>query len=459
MTTPDRRTHDQLTEAVHQALPAVRRDLEALVAIPSVSADPAAAPHLRASADAVATLLRAAGLPRVDVLSADGGLPVVLAHRPPPPGAPTVLLYAHHDVQPPGDPSAWTSDPFQPQQRDGRLYGRGAADDKAGIAVHLAALRAHGDRLPVGITVLIEGEEEIGSPTLAGFLAAHRDRVQADVVILADSANAAVDVPALTTSLRGGVNLTVQVRALDHGVHSGVYGGAIPDALTALCRMLATLHNETGDVAVHGLTRTPTSTSTHILTEGDLRAESGLLDGVHLIGTGPLTDRLWTHPAIDVIGLDAPSVESASNTLIPTARATVSLRIAPGDDATRARDALIAHLRANAPWGVHVTFEPRATVAPYQAKTGGVAYRAAHQALTAAWGTPAVDVGIGGSLGFVTAFAETVPAAELLITGVEDPDTRAHAPNESLDLKVFERAAVAEALLLANLGDARQSSE
>ncbi|MGH3157518.1 MAG: dipeptidase [Streptosporangiaceae bacterium] len=443
--------HRQLTENVHHVLPEVRRDLEQLVRIPSVSADKTAAPHLHASAAAVAAMLRGAGLPEVDVLTVADGLPVVLGHRPGPPGAPTVLLYAHHDVQPPGEHGGWTGDPFEPAERDGRLYGRGAADDKAGIAVHLAAVRAHADRLPVGVTVLAEGEEEIGSPTLADFLASYRERIQADVVVLADSANPSVDVPALTTSLRGGVGVTVRVCALDHGVHSGVYGGAVPDALTALCRMLATLHDENGDVAVPGLVRGPAGPFE--LTESQLRAESGLLDGVQLIGTGPLTERLWTHPAIDVVGLDAPPVESASNTLIPEARALVSLRIAPGDDAARACEALITHLRSHAPWGVQVTTEPRATVAPYQAKTGGVAYRAAHAALAQAWGTPAVELGIGGSLGFVTDFAGAVPHAELLVTGVEDPDTRAHAPNESLDLKIFERACVAETLLLANLAD------
>jgi len=223
------RDSGELAAAVRRALPSVRADLERLVRIGSVSADPAAAPRLRASAAEVAAMLRAAGLPEVDVLGVEGGQPAVLGRRPGPPGAPTVLLYAHHDVQPPGDATAWDSDPFEPSERDGRLYGRGAADDKAGVAVHLAALRAHGDRLPVGVTVLVEGEEEIGSPALAGFLAAYSGRIRADVLVLADSINWAVDVPALTTSLRGGANVTVEVRALRHVVHSGAYGGPVPE--------------------------------------------------------------------------------------------------------------------------------------------------------------------------------------------------------------------------------------
>jgi acetylornithine deacetylase/succinyl-diaminopimelate desuccinylase-like protein len=445
-----------LTAAVQHALPSVRADLEQLVRIPSVSADPAAAPYLQASAEAVAVLLRQAGLTEVDVLAAGGSQPAVLARRPAPPGAPTVLLYAHHDVQPAGLRADWHSDPFTPAVRDGRLYGRGAADDKAGIAVHLAALRAHGDDLPVGVTVLIEGEEETGSPALEPFLDAYADRLQADVVVFADAVNWTADVPSLTTTLRGGSSVVVTVRTLEHGLHSGLYGGPVPDALTVLCRLLATLHDDRGDVAVPGLVRgTATGSGSRAdppdLAEAQFRAEAGLLDGVALTGTGRLTERLWTGPAIAVIGIDAPSVREASNTLIPAARAKVSLRIAPGDDAERARDALAAHLRAHAPWGAQVTVEPGATAAPYAARPGGRAYAAAHAALAQAWGTPAVDMGAGGSIPFVTAYAGLFPAAEILVTGVEDPDTRAHSANESLHLATFERACLAEALLLTNL--------
>ena len=443
-----------LTAAVRHVLPAVRADLEQLVRIPSVSADPAAAPYLQASADAVAVLLRQAGLPQVEVVAAGGSQPAVLAHRPAPPGAPTVLLYAHHDVQPAGLRADWDSDPFAPVVRDGRLYGRGAADDKAGIAVHLAALRAHGDALPVGVTVLIEGEEETGSPALGPFLDAYADRLKADVVVFADAVNWTADVPSLTTTLRGGASVVVEVRTLEHGLHSGLYGGPVPDALTVLCRLLATLHDDRGDVAVPGLTRgTGTGTPAPDLAEAQFRAEAGMLDGVALTGTGRLTDRLWTGPAIAVTVIDAPSVREASNTLIPVARAKVSLRIAPGDDPGRARDALAAHLRAHAPWGAQVSIEPGATAAPYAARSGGRAYAAAHAALAQAWGTPAVDMGAGGSIPFVTAYAGRFPAAEILVTGVEDPDTRAHSANESLHLATFERACLAEALLLANLAE------
>jgi cysteinylglycine-S-conjugate dipeptidase len=448
---PDQPDSRKLATAVQQVLPSVRADLERLVRIPSVSADLAAAAHVQASANEAAALLAQAGLAEVDVVSVAGGQPAVLGRRPGPPGTPTVLLYAHHDVQPTGDRASWDGDPFEPSERDGRLYGRGVADDKAGLATHLAALRAHGDELPVGVIVLVEGEEEIGSPTLAQFLAEYRDRLRADVVVFADAANWTVDVPSLTTSLRGAAPVIVEVRVLHHGVHSGMYGGPVPDALTALCRLLATLHDGQGNVAVTDLVR---GTADPLdMTEAQLRADAAMLDGVRLIGTGELTDRLWARPALTVIGIDAPSVAEASNTLIPVARAKVSLRVAPGDDVTRASAALAAHLTSHAPWGVQVTVEQAALAAPYSARTAGAAYQAAHWALAEAWGTPAVEVGCGGSIPFVTGYADLVPEAEILITGVEDPDTRAHGANESLHLATFERACVAEALLLHRLAD------
>ncbi len=447
----------QLRPALQRALPSVRSDLERLIRIPSVSADPSAEPQVQAAADASAALLRQAGLTSVEIVAVEGGQPAVLGHRPGPPGTPTVLLYAHHDVQPTGDPAEWVSDPFEPTERDGRLYGRGAADDKAGIAAHLAALRAHGDRLPVGVTVLVEGEEEIGSPTLDQFLAAYSGQLRADVVVFADAANWTVDVPSLTTSLRGAAPVVVEVRALQHGVHSGLYGGPVPDALTALCRLLATLHDERGDVAVAGLVR---GTADPLdLTEAQFRADAALLDGVQLIGTGGLTDRLWARPAVTVIGMDVPSVAEASNTLNPVARAKVSLRVAPGEDVTQASAALASHLEAHAPWGVHVTVEQSATAAPYTAKSEGAAYQAARWALAEAFGSPAVDVGGGGSIPFVTGYADIFPEAEILISGVEDPDTRAHGTNESLHLAMFERACLAETLLLHRLGAGADDQE
>ena len=437
--------------SVRAALPRVRDGLERLVRIPSISSDPAARGHVEASAVEVASQLDAAGMPEVEVVRAEGGLPAVLARRPGPPGAPDVLLYAHHDVQPVGEPTDWRSEPFEPVERHGRLYGRGAADDKAGIAVHHAALAALGDDLGVGVTVLIEGEEEIGSPTLPALLAAHRDRLAADVLVLADSTNWRVGVPALTTSLRGGVSVVVEVATLRHAVHNGVYGGPVPDALTVLARLLTTLHDERGDVAVPGLAR---GTADPLdLTDDRLRDEAGVLDGVRLIGSGSLTSRVWRGPALSVVGIDAPRVDGAGMVLVPSARARLALRIAPGDDPGAARDALVRHLESHAPWGAQVRVTAGRPVAPYSARTTGPAYTAARETYATAWGVPPVEIGVGGSIGFLAPFAEAFPDAEVLITGVEDPDTRAHAADESLHLAEFERACIAEALLLHRLGE------
>ena len=442
---------DAIRAALEAVLPAVRADLEKLVRIPSVSAEPGAHERLANCAAEVAAMFRAAGVPNARMVRADSGLPAVVGTRPGPPDAPTVLLFAHHDVQPPGDRRGWTSDPFEPREHAGRLYGRGAADDKAGIAVHLAALRACGDSLPVGIAVLVEGEEEIGSPTLGALLDTHDSELRCDVVLLPDSTNWTVDVPALTTSLRGGANVVVEVRTLRHAVHSGVYGGAIPDALTALCRLVATLHDAAGNVVVGGLSHDVGIAPE--LSEERLRDEAGVLDGVQLIGTGLLTDRLWTRPAIAVIGIDAPSVRDGSNTLIPVARAKLSMRIAPNDDPISAREALAAHLEAHAPWGVQVTVEPGGSVAPYTALTDGPVFAAARRAFARAWGTPPVEIGVGGSISFVTALRARQPEAHVVITGVEDPNSRAHGTDESLDLGTFRRSCLAETLLLTLLGE------
>jgi cysteinylglycine-S-conjugate dipeptidase len=429
----------------------LRSELAALVRIPSVSADPDRSEAMDRSARAVAEWLATAGL-AVEIVRA-GGHPAVLGHRPAPPGAPTVLLYAHHDVQPAGDRADWDSDPFEPVERDGRLYGRGAADDKAGIALHVAALRALGDDLGVGVTVLVDGEEEIGSPTLGAILEQHRDRLAADVVVIADSTNWRVGVPALTTTLRGGAAAVVEVRTLRHAVHNGVYGGPVPDALTALVRLLSTLHDDGGDVAVAGLHRGAADPLD--LTDERLRADAGVVDGVRLIGTGSLTARLWTGPAISIVGIDAPAVDGGSLVLVPSARAKVSMRIAPGDDAAAARDALLRHLRAHAPWGASVTVTAGGVVESFAARTDGPAYAAARAAMEEAWGVRPVEIGVGGSISFVTTMARAFPDAEILITGVEDPDTRAHGANESLHLADFERACAAEALFLRKLAEPR----
>jgi acetylornithine deacetylase/succinyl-diaminopimelate desuccinylase-like protein len=443
-------TEDDLRAAIRRELPGVRADLERLARIPSIAFDGFDHAEVERSAETVAELLHGAGLPDVRIVRANSGQPAVIGRRPAPPGAPTVLLYAHHDVQPVGDLTQWQSDPFEPTERDGRLYGRGVSDDKAGVMAHVAALRAFGDALPVGVVVFVEGEEEYGSDSLEPLLREYRDVVASDVIVIADSGNWDVGQPALTIGLRGLVNAFVEVRTLDHAIHSGMFGGAVPDALTALSRLLATLHDDAGDVAVEGLVRGTAAPLDY--PEDRFRHEAGVLDGVELIGTGRLVERVWTRPAIAVLGIDAPPTAGAPNALIPVAKAKVSVRIAPGDNWKSAYDALTAHLERHAPWGAEVTVSLESGGEPCVIDATGPAYDAARAAFMAAWdGAAPVDIGVGGSIPFIATFQELFPAASILVTGVEDPDARAHGPNESLHLGEFERVCVAEALLLANL--------
>ncbi len=441
---------EQLRARVAEVLPGIRADLEDLVRIESVSADPARADEVQRSAEAVRALFEAEGC-ETEIVSVDGGAPAVIAHKAGPAGTPTVLLYAHHDVQPENDHAEWDSPPFEPTERGDRLYARGAADDKAGVVAHLAALRIFGDDLPVGVTLFIEGEEEVGSDTLPALLAAHQDRLAADVIVIADSGNWDIGEPALTTSLRGLVRADIEVRTLTHAVHSGMWGGLVPDALITLSRLIATLHDDAGDVSVEGLHRGPAADV--VYPEQRLRAESGATAGVEWIGTGSVVERLWTKPALSITGLDAPQVDGASNTLVPTARAKISLRIAPGDTTANAIECLRRHLEARVPWGAELTFTVVDTGEATAIDATGPAYDAARRAFTEAWdGTEPVDMGVGGSIPFIAEFLEAFPEASVLVTGVEDPDTRAHGANEGLHLAEFERVVLAEALLLRNLG-------
>ncbi len=444
-------THDQITaikERVAGLMPQVRADLEALTRIPSVSLDSFDQQHVEDSAHAVADLLRAEGL-QVEIIR-EGGRPAVLGHLDGPEGSPTVTLYAHHDVQPPGDDRLWESPAFEPTERGGRLYGRGSADDKAGVMAHVAALRAHEDQLPVGVTIFVEGEEEIGSDSLLTILERHGDKLRADAIVLADSGNWDIGEPALTTTLRGMVRVVATVTTLDHGVHSGMFGGAVPDAVTVLVRLLATLHDEDGNVTVDGL---KSGTAADLdYSEQRLREESGLLEGVSLIGSGSLLTRMWNRPAITTIGVNAPSVETASNTLVPSASAKISMRIAPDEDPIEAFELLKGHLEKHVAWGARLQVDLDDQGPGFAADASGPVYDQARAAFADAWGVEPVDIGVGGSIPFVARFAEKFPDAGILVTGVEDPDARAHGANESLHLGEFEKVCQAEALLLARLG-------
>jgi len=441
---------DELRSRIQDVLPGIRRDLEDLVRIESVSADPERASEVQRSAEAVSALFEAEGF-RVQITTADGGAPAVIAHKAGPAGAPTVLLYAHHDVQPENDHADWDSPPWEPTERGGRLYGRGAADDKAGIATHLAAARAFGDDLPVSLVMFIEGEEEVGSDSLVALLRQHHDELRSDVIVIADSGNWDIGVPALTTSLRGLVRADVEVRTLTHAVHSGMWGGLVPDSLMALARLIASLHDDEGNVTIDGLHAGPAAEVDY--PEERLRAESGAAGGVRWIGSGSTVERLWTKPALSITGLDAPKVAGASNTLVPLARCRISLRIAPGDTTENAVACLRKHLEAHVPWGAGLGITVVDTGEATQIDATGPAYDVARTAFRDAWdGVEPIDMGVGGSIPFIAEFLQAFPQASVLVTGVEDPDTRAHGANEGLHLAEFERVLLAEALLLDGLG-------
>jgi acetylornithine deacetylase/succinyl-diaminopimelate desuccinylase-like protein len=457
-----------------------RTDLERLVRIEGISADPAAASAVRTGAEAVRDLLTARGLHGARLLELDGAPPAVFAeHRSAGPGALTVLLYAHHDVQPTGDAAMWTSPPFEPTERDGRLYGRGAADDKAGVLVHVAAidawLQARGE-LPVNVKVFIEGEEEVGSEHLGGFLTAYGEQLRADVIILTDTVNWKVGIPAITYLLRGLVDCDVEVRGLDHALHSGMYGGPVPDPLTGLVKLLAGLTDAHGAVAVPGFcddVRAPTDVERARLDsldfdEAAFRTEAGLLDGVTLGGDPTLhpLERLWMQPNATIIGLDAPAVATSSNTLVPSARARVSVRLAPGQDPVRARDVLCSWLEDNVPFGLVTTVTPGAAAGAFvcdpDREPARAAFAAASTALEAAYGAPVVYAGVGGTIPFVEPIARAFADADgnpapALLLGVEDPDTRAHGIDESLHLADWHSACLGEAYLLGLLADAARA--
>lgn len=429
--------------------------LKELVSIPSVAWESHDLSKVQESAEAVRELAKSAGFDEVDILRAprpDGqdGMPAVVAHKKPRPGFPTVLLYAHHDVQPVGDGSDWKTDPWSATLVGDRLYGRGAADDKAGLMTHLtsfAALQeAVGEDLGLGVTLFIEGEEEAGSPSFENFLATYRDKLSADAIVVADSSNWRAGVPALTTSLRGVISGTISVRTLDHALHSGMFGGPVVDANTAMVRILASLHDDNGSVAIEGLTRGQEPSLTY--DEDDFRNDAGTLPDAPLTGTGSVSSRLWQQPALSIIGMDITPVEQSSNTMAATTRARVSLRVPTGQDPHEAHRLLKEHVEKNAPWGCQVDYEAGEAGQPFEADVSSGPAEAVLEAMRSAWSEEPVLMGMGGSIPFVASLVETFPEAAILITGIEDPDTRAHSANESLYVPDFQRAIVSEAMFL-----------
>ncbi|MEV7191745.1 M20/M25/M40 family metallo-hydrolase [Streptomyces sp. NPDC093510] len=406
----------------------LRADLERLASIPSIAFPGFPPEPVEQAHDLVAGLLREAGVPRVERLDLPDTAPVILGEIPPPePGAPTVLLYSHYDVQPPGDTSLWKSPPFEPTPVEGGLRACGIADDKANVIAHLGMLRAFGGRPPVGVRIVVEGQEEYGS-AFESHPPTDPERFACDAMVIADHGNIRPGTPTLATGLRGACEVVAEVRTLDEPRHSGEFGGAAPDALLVLIKALGTLHDVHGDVAVEGLRREEWSGTTY--TEEEFRSLAGVREGVPLIGGGSLGERLWSGPAITVIGLDAPDVESAVSAVVPYARARLNLRCHPRQDPKEAQGLLAAHLRSLKPFGVPLTVTPGAAGPGYEAATDGPAYRAARTALKEAWGTDASYAATGGSIPLVNGLAAAAPGAEVLLFGAQDGMCNLHAPNE-----------------------------
>lgn len=455
---------DQLTArvlgAVEASMEQTVAELKSLVRVPSVAFDGYDHAQLERSAEAVRELMLTTGVfdsvriervpvaPGSDVL----GQPAVIARREAAPGMPTVLLYAHHDVQPWGDEALWRTPPFEPTVVGDRLYGRGASDDKAGVISHVAALRVLQEIAPnsgLGIALFIEGEEEFGSRSFDNFLAVHRDTLAADAIIVADSDNWSTSVPALTVALRGNLAFRLTVSTLEHASHSGMAGGLAVDGTMAMVQTLATLWGDDGSVAVAGLK--PSGRPVPERDESELRSELGVLEGVSLAGSGPLLERTWFKPAITVTGMDIPAVQDASNTILPSMSAKISVRIAPGQNSDEALAAIEEHIRANVPFGAKYEITEVDRGDPFLVDTSGEAVAAMKRAMADAWGAEPVETGIGGSIPFISTLEREFPEAEILVTGVEDPATMAHSPNESQHLGVLQKAIGAEALFLTRL--------
>jgi len=448
-----------LQNAISNLMPQAKVDLARLVAYKSVAnTDVEPLQECLDAANDVAKSLAAAGIQNVKLLEMPYGHPAIYGHTPAPPGAPTVLLYAHYDVQPPLDETGeWLSPPFELTERDGRWYGRGAADCKGSLVAHLTALRAYNGKFPVGIKVIIEGSEEQGLGELEGYVDEHPEEFQADAILIADTGNFKLGLPTFTTTLRGMVAITLRVHTLAGGVHSGMFGGPAPDALVALIKMLATLHDEHGNVTIQGLENSQSWQGVEYPID-QFRSDARVLDGVDLVGNGSISSMLWSRISITVIGMDCPSVAEAANTVQSGAAARISMRVPPGIDSKAAEKALIAHLRAVAPWNVQIKIEPGDPGSPFEADTSGPAYAAMRAAMAVAYGRESTTAGQGGSIGLANTLHDACPQAELMLIGVEEPACLIHAPNESVDSKELERHALSEALFFAKFAESRQKA-
>ncbi|GAA4752523.1 dipeptidase [Gordonia alkaliphila] len=442
-------TQSPLADHVDAQMPLARTDLAELVSFASVHGDATRVDANRSSAEWVAAQFAELGFD-CEVVDTSDGSQAIVGHRPGPAGSRTVALYSHHDVQPAGDESLWTTPPFALTERDGRWYGRGAADCKGNLVAHLTALRAVGADASCGVRIIIEGSEESGGEGLEDLVRTRPELFDADLIVIGDAGNIEVGVPTLTTSLRGVVNVRVQIDALHTAVHSGQFGGPAPDAMAALIALLATLRDADGNTTIDGLPADQRWTGAEYPPER-FRPDAGVRDSVDLLGSGTPADMAWARPAVTVIGVDAPSIDECAAAIIPSAAALLNLRIPPGIEPAQAYDALVAHLERHVPWHCSIAISSDAAGSPFAARTDGPGYAALTAAMTQAYdGATVVHSGQGGSIPLCNVLSETVPRAEIALLGVEEPQCRIHAPNESVDPAEIRRTALAEAILLTS---------
>ncbi|MER5461705.1 dipeptidase [Streptomyces sp. NPDC002668] len=453
-------TANPIAETIVSLMPRAQAELTELVAFQSV-ADEAVAPksECEAAANWVAGALRAEGFQDVALLDTPDGSQSVYGLLPGPEGAPTVLLYAHYDVQPKLDESAWVTPPFELTERDGRWYGRGAADCKGGFIMHLLALRAlkANGGVPVSVKVIVEGSEEQGTGGLEQYAEAHPELLRADAVVIGDTGNFRVGLPTVTATLRGMTMIRVQVDTLQGNLHSGQFGGAAPDALAALIRVLDSLRAEDGSTVVDGLGADSAWDGLQY-PEGEFRKDAKVLDGVSLIGSGTVADRIWARPAVTVVGIDCHPVAGATPSIPASARAQISLRVPPGQDAAEATKLLFAHIEKHTPWNARVTLEQVGQGQPFQADVSSPAYTSMADAMRIAYpGEEMQSAGMGGSIPLCNTLAELYPEAEILLIGLSEPEAQIHAVNESVSPEELERLSIAEALFLVNYAESKKA--
>ena len=448
-----------LTERVAAAMPQLKRELAELVAIPGVS-EWGFPEHTRGrlveTYNALIPLFRDAGVERISSLELPGTAPIFTGEIPAPDGAPTVLLYGHYDVVPAGDEEMWESPPFEATERDGAIYGRGAADSKSNILVHVGALRAWEGTPPVGVKILVEGQEEVGSPLEDGYPSEHPDLFRAEAILVADGGSIRAGQPSLTVSLRGDARITVEARTLASNKHSGQYGGAAPDALVVLLRALASLWDAGGDVAVDGLRREEWGGESY--TEDEFRALAEIEPGMPIVGTGGIGSKIWSGPGITVLGIDCPAVEGAAAAVQSHARAVLNVRVHPEQPAAEAQAVVMRHLEAQRPFGVPLEVTAGATGDGFRARSSGPAWDAMVVAMSAAWRADTVEIATGGAIPLVKAISEGVPDAAMFVFGATDSFANIHGPNERLLVDEWEKAVLAETLFFAELADRWEGS-